>query len=111
MPWSGIVNIVGGAPRGGRRTEGLVLITRFNPAARGQKFTFLDKIVNPDPQIGSYFGGAVCVVDVNGDGKDDVLVSAPYHDQGSAFSFYFLLFQGEIGSSKYLMKQIRNCRH
>jgi hypothetical protein len=30
-------------------------------------------------EVGEYFGAAVCVLDVNGDGLDDLLVGAPHY--------------------------------
>jgi hypothetical protein len=30
-------------------------------------------------QIGSYFGYSLCVVDVDGDGKDDLIIGAPMY--------------------------------
>jgi hypothetical protein len=34
-------------------------------------------------QAGEYFGAAVCVLDVNGDGLDDILVGAPHYGDGN----------------------------
>ena len=34
-------------------------------------------------QVGAYFGHAICVSDVNGDGGDDIVIGTPLHtDQG-----------------------------
>jgi hypothetical protein len=44
-------------------------------------------------QAGEYFGAAICVLDVNGDGLDDILVGAPHYgaakiwDQGRIYVF------------------------
>jgi hypothetical protein len=44
-------------------------------------------------QLGEYFGAALCVLDVNGDGLDDVLVGAPHYgekrtwDQGRIYVY------------------------
>ena len=35
-----------------------------------------------DVQYGSYFGATLCAVDVNNDGFDDLLVGAPFYNQG-----------------------------
>ena len=43
--------------------------------------------------FGEYFGAAICVMDVNGDGYDDVLVGAPrfsrteHWDQGRVYIY------------------------
>jgi len=44
------------------------------------------------PQLGSYFGGSLLSMDLNADGKDDLLVGAPLHigqhyDQGKVFVY------------------------
>jgi hypothetical protein len=44
-------------------------------------------------EVGEYFGAAVCVLDVNGDGLDDMLVGAPHYgdkrtwDQGRIYVY------------------------
>jgi hypothetical protein len=44
-------------------------------------------------ELGEYFGAAVCVLDVNGDGLDDLLVGAPFYggkrtwDQGRIYIY------------------------
>jgi hypothetical protein len=44
-------------------------------------------------ELGEYFGAALCVLDVNGDGLDDLLVGAPHYgekktlDQGRIYVY------------------------
>ena len=62
------------------------------------EFSWKMNILNPTQQVGSYFGSSVCVVDVNGDGKDDVLVGAPYHthtqyDEGRVSEMTYTIFR------------------
>jgi hypothetical protein len=68
-------------------------------------------------QVGEYFGAAVSVMDVNGDGVDDILVGAPHYgakrtwDQGRLYVYittviqkYLLSFQVHLGSVSQLKK-------
>ncbi|CAH2077047.1 unnamed protein product, partial [Iphiclides podalirius] len=83
---------VAGAPRS-KSSYGQVLI--FEPAFRENDPL---KIVLSlrGPQLGSYFGASLCCMDVNGDGKLDLLVGAPNfvkregevgYDQGAVFVY------------------------
>ena len=48
-------------------------------------------------QAGEYFGAAICVLDMNNDGLDDILVGAPHYgaaktwDQGRIHVFYTIV--------------------
>ncbi|XP_015914570.1 integrin alpha-PS2 [Parasteatoda tepidariorum] len=62
-------DIVVGVPRGNRLTGKVCL---FNS-------TIYNLINISGEQLGSYFGYSVCVVDVNGDRLDDIIVGAPFY--------------------------------
>ena len=51
----------------------------------------MELLENPDGQMGSYFGGVVCMIDVDGDGWDELLVGAPRHskvkDEGRVYVY------------------------
>jgi hypothetical protein len=47
-------------------------------------------------QMGEYFGGALCVVDLNGDGLDDLVVAAPQFSLQAANSAQLVGDEGRI---------------
>ncbi|PSN55210.1 hypothetical protein C0J52_00626 [Blattella germanica] len=66
---------VSGAPRASDY-KGQVLFFEFpDDLAQG----LVIKLIREGTQMGEYFGGALCVADVNGDGLDDLIVGAPQH--------------------------------
>jgi hypothetical protein len=79
--WDGYSDVIVGAPYydGGHTGEGLVRV--FSGSANGVTNTILfDKVSN---QEGANFGHAVSTAgDVNGDGHADIIVGAPYWDNG-----------------------------
>uniref|UniRef100_A0A673GA64 Integrin alpha-X-like n=1 Tax=Sinocyclocheilus rhinocerous TaxID=307959 RepID=A0A673GA64_9TELE len=79
---SGISYAILGAPR--YEHQGQVII----------KLILMFKLLFPQPQIGSYFGAEVCVVDLNSDSRTDLLlVSAPMYmepdREGKVFVYTF----------------------
>ena len=48
------------------------------------RFVLEEFLSKNSSQLGSYFGHAVCFADLNGDGLDDAVISAPLHRAGSA---------------------------
>ncbi|XP_026133266.1 integrin alpha-X [Carassius auratus] len=78
--------VILGAPR--YRHKGQVMISII-----GNNATNL-LVDSPKPQIGSYFGAEVCVVDLNSDTKTDLLlISAPTyvdsHSEGRVFVYFY----------------------
>lgn len=77
----GIPDIITGAPFqdvGGNIDQGKVYL--FN----GLNGSVIRSFDNPSPQAGSWFGASLAVInDVSGDGKPDILISAPSQDVGS----------------------------
>ncbi|KAK2876898.1 hypothetical protein Q8A67_020994 [Cirrhinus molitorella] len=76
-----------GAPR--RKHKGQVTVSRI-----GNTPSKLQELDSPKPQIGSYFGAEVCVVDLNSDSTTDfLLVSAPTYmepeQEGKVFVYTF----------------------
>ncbi|KAG8233199.1 hypothetical protein J437_LFUL008962, partial [Ladona fulva] len=81
---------VSGAPRAGN-LKGKVYIYDF--PAENDKGLIIKKEIDGS-QIGEYFGYCLCVVDLNADGLDDLVVGAPLHslkstdgDQGKIYIF------------------------
>ncbi|XP_065666646.1 integrin alpha-8 isoform X3 [Hydra vulgaris] len=79
-------DVVGGAPRA-NNLRGIVILYTIGDAG----FTLTQSYPNPDGQVGSYFGGAVCAVDLNNDGIDDLLVGSPQYsvvtDEGRVYIY------------------------
>jgi len=59
-----------GMPRGANLTGKVIFLT-------GQNMHQLHNLTGN--QVGAYFGHAICVSDVNGDGRDDIVIGAPLH--------------------------------
>ncbi|NXH00042.1 ITA3 protein, partial [Loxia leucoptera] len=66
------VTLVTGAPR--YRHTGAVLLL-----SRGARQTLNRSLLLPGPQVGSYFGSALALADLNNDGWQDLVVGAPYY--------------------------------
>lgn len=85
---------VSGAPRAGVKYQGKVYIFDFHVATSNGDEHRMEIIRELEgQQLGEYFGAALCVLDVNGDGLDDVLVGAPHYgdkrtwDQGRIYVY------------------------
>ena len=80
-------DVITGAPRG-NKLNGQALLYKYK---NRYEFSWRTNILNPHEQIGSFFGGAVCVSDMNNDKKDDVLIGAPFYsiirDEGRVYIF------------------------
>ncbi|NXN92748.1 ITA3 protein, partial [Rhinopomastus cyanomelas] len=68
------VTVVAGAPRYQHR--GAVYLLSRSPQQSLRRSRLL-----PGPQVGSYFGSAVALADLNNDGWQDLVVGAPYYFQ------------------------------
>ncbi|XP_031947548.1 LOW QUALITY PROTEIN: integrin alpha-3 [Corvus moneduloides] len=66
------VTMVTGAPR--YEHTGAVLLL-----SRGAQRTLNRSLLLPGPQVGSYFGSALALADLNNDGWQDLVVGAPYY--------------------------------
>ncbi|XP_058713691.1 integrin alpha-3 isoform X2 [Poecile atricapillus] len=66
------VTLVTGAPR--YRHTGAVLLL-----SRGARQALNRSLLLPGPQVGSYFGSALALADLNNDGWQDLVVGAPYY--------------------------------
>ncbi|NXY25023.1 ITA3 protein, partial [Atrichornis clamosus] len=66
------VTVVSGAPR--FRHAGAVLLLSRSPQQ-----TLRRSLLLPGPQVGSYFGSAIALADLNSDGWQDLVVGAPHY--------------------------------
>ncbi|KAM7029899.1 integrin alpha-3 [Acridotheres tristis] len=66
------VTLVTGAPR--YRHSGAVLLL-----SRGARQALNRSLLLPGPQVGSYFGSALALADLNSDGWQDLVVGAPFY--------------------------------
>ncbi|XP_072290728.1 integrin alpha-6-like [Eucyclogobius newberryi] len=83
----GELTIVSGAPRGGY--SGQVTFLKVDPAARRNLSV---EVILSGPGLASSFGYDLAVVDLNGDGWDDLTVGAPQ----------FFVKDGEVGGAVYV---------
>ncbi|NWI89282.1 ITA3 protein, partial [Pitta sordida] len=67
-----VVTMVTGAPR--YQHTGAVYLLSHSPRQTLQRSLLL-----PGPQVGSYFGSAIALADLNNDGWKDLVVGAPYY--------------------------------
>lgn len=63
--------------------------------------------VSKNRQIGTYFGYSVATSDVNGDGRDDLIVGAPMHTEPNNEMNYevgrvYVFYQGKSRSESFL---------
>ncbi|XP_066932458.1 integrin alpha-V-like [Clytia hemisphaerica] len=68
-----VTDIAGGAPRGSVMAGKVIIYNVKN----SYRITEEMVIQSPDDQVGTYFGAAVYAVDLDNDGKDDLVVGAP----------------------------------
>lgn len=86
-PSSLLGNVVGGAPSGSKK-KGKVIVYQLN-----SNFPVYAVLENPDTAmaIGSYFGAALCAVDLTNDKISDLVVGAPLfstnRDEGKAYIY------------------------
>ncbi|XP_041282183.1 integrin alpha-3 [Onychostruthus taczanowskii] len=74
------VTVVTGAPR--YRHTGAVLLL-----SRGARQTLNRSLLLPGPQVGSYFGSALALADLNNDGLD-IAVGAPFEGPGKVYIYH-----------------------
>ncbi|XP_072775213.1 integrin alpha-3 isoform X2 [Taeniopygia guttata] len=90
------VTVVTGAPR--YRHTGAVLLL-----SRGARQTLNRSLLLPGPQVGSYFGSALALADLNNDGWQDLLVGAPYYfERKEEVGGAVLVFMNEAGGFQQL---------
>ncbi|NXQ36776.1 ITA3 protein, partial [Alaudala cheleensis] len=90
------VTLVTGAPR--YRHTGAVLLL-----SRGARQSLNRSLLLPGPQVGSYFGSAIALADLNNDGWQDLVVGAPhYFERKQEVGGAVFVFMNEAGSFQQL---------
>ncbi|NWR25877.1 ITA3 protein, partial [Emberiza fucata] len=90
------VTLVTGAPR--YRHTGAVLLL-----SRGARQTLNRSLLLPGPQVGSYFGSALALADLNNDGWQDLVVGAPYYfERKQEVGGAVLVYMNEAGGFQQL---------
>ncbi|XP_064895680.1 integrin alpha-3 isoform X1 [Columba livia] len=85
------VTLVTGAPR--YRHTGAVLLLSRSPQQ-----TLRRSLLLPGPQVGSYFGSAVALADLNSDGWQDLVVGAPhYFERKQEVGGAVYVYMNEVG--------------
>ncbi|XP_077644474.1 integrin alpha-3 isoform X2 [Lonchura striata] len=90
------VTVVTGAPR--YRHTGAVLLL-----SRGARQALNRSLLLPGPQVGSYFGSALALADLNNDGWQDLVVGAPYYfERKQEVGGAVFVFMNEAGGFQQL---------
>ena len=106
----GFADLAVGAPYedvSGKNNAGVVSVYLGSPAGLGRMFpnqTYNQGSLGGGTETNDYLGWALAVGDLNGDGRDDLAVSAPYENSNNAGRVHLLwgTFSGVTSSGYYL---------